>query len=73
VSTQRLACWLPLGRCDSYEVLVTPRDGSSRIKHWVRAAPPHYPLRTEYTRGDLVLISEVTRMIIADQPGPCSR
>jgi len=54
----------PLGRCDVFEVTLAPHDGSFRIRDWVRARPPHYPLRTEYVRGDETLVSEVVRMVL---------
>src|SRR5215470_2867579 len=59
------------GRCPSLDLIVVPRDGSFRIRQSVLASAPHYPLTTEYRRGELVLASEVTRMIIAGQ-SPCA-
>jgi hypothetical protein len=61
-----------MGTCDVLEVVLTPRDASFRIRNWVRAKPPHYPVKTEYTRGDLFLVSEVTRMVLADRSESCS-
>jgi len=59
------------GRCPGLELTVAPRDGSFRIRQSVLAAAPHYPLTTEYRRGELVLVSEVTRLVIAGQR-PCA-
>lgn len=61
-----------LGTCDVLEVTLTPRDGSFRIRDWVRASPPRYPVRTEYVRGTLTLISEVSRMVLADGGPACA-
>jgi len=61
-----------MGRCDVLEVVLTPRDGAFRIRKWVRAKPPYYPVKTEYTRGDLLLVSEVTRMVLANGSESCS-
>jgi hypothetical protein len=52
-----------LGRCDVLDVVTAPRDGSFRIHDWVRAEPPHYAIRTEYTRGTLHSVSEVVAVI----------
>ena len=63
----------PLGRCQALEVTLAPRDGSFRIRNWVRLTPPHYPLKVEYTRGETVLVSEVTRMVVEGVPVACER
>ncbi len=55
------------GRCPGLELIAAPRDGSFRIQQSVLATAPHYPLRTEYRRGELVLVSEVTRIVMAGQ------
>jgi hypothetical protein len=55
-----------LGRVDALEVELAASDGSSSSKHFVRTEPPRYPFRIEYKRGDLNLVSEVTRMVFAD-------
>jgi len=55
------------GRCNGFEVTIAPRDGSFHIRQSVLAAPPHYPLNTEYRRGELLAVSEVTRLVIAGQ------
>jgi len=60
----------PLGRCDVVAVVLAPRDGSFRIREWRRSAPPHHPVKTEYTRGPLVLVSEV-RLVVAGDVAPC--
>ena len=52
-----------LGRREVFEVVLAASDGSSASRHWVRAEPPRYPYKIEYVRGDLHLVSEVTRMI----------
>ena len=62
-----------LGGCQALEVTLTPRDGSFRTRNWVRSAPPHYPFRVEYTRGETLLVSEVTRMVVEGVPSPCGR
>ncbi len=59
------------GRCHGFELIAAPRDGSFRIRQTVLASAPHYPLSTEYRRGDLVLLSEVTRLVIAGR-SPCA-
>ena len=51
-----------LGRREVLEVVLEASDGSSSSRHWVRAEPPRYPYKIEYVRGDLHLVSEVTRM-----------
>jgi hypothetical protein len=58
-----------LGMCAVFEVVLAPRNGAFRIRDWARASPPHYALRTEYTRGDLHLISEVKHLLLEDGPG----
>jgi hypothetical protein len=63
-----LTAW---GRCDGFELIAAPRDGSFRIRQSVLAAAPQYPLNTEYRRGELVLASEVTRLVIAGR-SPCA-
>jgi hypothetical protein len=63
----------PLGRCEVLEVILAPRDGSFRIRNWVRPSPPHYPFKVEYTRGEMVLVSEVTRMVIEGVGAACER
>lgn len=54
-----------LGRVEALEVDLAASDGSSSSKHFVRTEPPMYPFRIEYKRGDLDLVSEVTRMVFA--------
>jgi len=61
------------GACDALEVLLAAKDGSSSSRHWVRADPPYYPFKIEYTRGDLHLVSEVTRMILEGDAVECSK
>ncbi len=58
----------PMGSCRAYEVTLTARDGSFRIRQWVRASPPHYPLKTDYRRGDFVYVSEVVRIAMSGPP-----
>ena len=60
-----------MGRCDVLEVTVAPRDGSFRIRAWVRAEPPRYAVKMEYTRGDLFVVSEVVRMVVSGLPERC--
>ncbi|HKA86038.1 MAG TPA: hypothetical protein VKE22_00180 [Haliangiales bacterium] len=62
----------PLGRCDAREVTLAARDGTVRIRAWVRTEPPHYPLKMEYIRGELALVSEVARMVLDDAPAACA-
>jgi len=57
-----------LGRREVLEVVLEASDGSSSSRHWVRAEPPRYPYRIEYVRGDLHLVSEVTRMAFEGEP-----
>jgi hypothetical protein len=54
-----------LGRVEALEVELAASDGSSSSKHFVRTEPPRYPFRIEYKRGDMNLVSEVTRMVFA--------
>jgi hypothetical protein len=54
-----------LGRVETLEVELAANDGSSMSTHFVRTEPPRYPFRIEYKRGDLNLVSEVTRMVFA--------
>ena len=54
-----------LGRLEALEVELAASDGSSSSRHFVRTEPPRYPFRIEYKRGDLNLVSEVTRMVFA--------
>jgi hypothetical protein len=61
-----------LGRCQVLEVILAPRDGSFRIRQWVRPSPPHYALKVEYSRGELLLVSEVAHMVIAGAPESCA-
>ena len=51
-----------LGRREVLEVVLAASDGSSSSRHWVRAEPPRYPYKIEYVRGELHLVSEVTRI-----------
>jgi hypothetical protein len=53
-----------LGRREVLEVVLAANDVSSSSRHWVRTEPPRYPYKIEYIRGDLHLISEVTRMAV---------
>jgi len=62
----------PLGSCEVYEVTMAPRDGSFHIREWVRATPPRYPVKTEYIRGEMTLISEVTRMVLEHGSPGCA-
>jgi len=62
-----------MGRCDALEVTLDARDGSFRIRQWVHARPPHYPIRTEYRRGDFFYVSEVVHMVVAGEPPRCAR
>ena len=59
-----------LGRREVLEVVLAASDGSSSSRHWVRAEPPRYPYKIDYVRGDLHLVSEVTRMIFEGGGGP---
>jgi hypothetical protein len=56
-----------LGLCDVFEVVFASRNGAFRIRQWARATPPHYALKTEYARGDLHLVSEVTHLLLEDE------
>jgi hypothetical protein len=62
-----------MGEIDALEVILAPRDGAFRIQTWVRAHPPRYSLNTEYVRGDLRLVSEVTRMVLGGEAEASSR
>jgi hypothetical protein len=53
-----------------YEVTLVPRNAAFQIREWVRVASPHYAVRTEYARGELHLLSEVTRLLLDDRRGP---
>ena len=57
-----------LGRREALEVVIEASDGSSSSRQWVRAEPPRYPYKMEYVRGDLHLVSEVTRMVFEGEP-----
>ena len=59
-----------LGRREVLEVVLAASDGSSSSRHWVRAEPPRYPYKIEYVRGDLHLVSEVTRMVVRRRRRP---
>lgn len=58
-----------MGLQEVYEVTLVPRNSAFQIREWVRAAPPHYAVRTEYQRGELHLLSEVTRLLLGDRQG----
>jgi hypothetical protein len=60
-----------MGRCEALEVALTARNGAFRIREWVGARSPHHSLKTDYRRGPLVLLSEVSA-IVADGPPPCA-
>jgi hypothetical protein len=53
-----------LGSQEILDVITAAVDGSVRIVEQVRAEPPHYPFRLEYTRGKTPLVSDVTTMAI---------
>jgi hypothetical protein len=52
-----------IGLSDVLEVVLTPRNGAFRLRQWVRVQSPHYAVKTEYTRGDLHLVSELTQVL----------
>jgi hypothetical protein len=61
----------PAGEFDAWVVVVEPADrGEGAVsKHWVRAAPPHYALRTEYTPAPgRTVASEVTGILLPASP-----
>lgn len=70
---RRLRLQTRLGACEVFEVLLAASDGSSRSRHWVRSEPPYYPFKIEYTRADLRLVSEVTRMIVDGAAVDCTK
>jgi hypothetical protein len=53
-----------LGRQDILDVAIVADDGAFQIVEQVRATPPHYPFRVEYSRGKSRLVSDVTSMAI---------
>jgi hypothetical protein len=51
-----------------YHVQITPEDGSFQIQEDVLAAGEHLPIKVEYVRGKMHLLSGVTALAIATTP-----
>ena len=59
-----------LGRLEVLEVALTPRNGAFKIREWVRMQEPRFSVKTEYTRGDLHVDSEIVQILIDERPAP---
>lgn len=53
-----------LGKRSVYIVRVKPTDGSFEITQRVLAAAPHFPVKIEYVRGGLQVVSEIVSLAI---------
>jgi hypothetical protein len=53
-----------IGKKSVYIVRVKPTDGSFEITQRVLAAAPHFPVKIEYIRGGLHLVSEIVSLAI---------
>ena len=53
-----------LGKRSVYIVRIKPTDGSFEITQRVLAAAPHFPVKIEYVRGGLQVVSEIVSLAI---------